>query len=172
MVDFVSFMSVFMIDVCVFVSLPLPIINLLLSMGADRTDCNSSWSDDFWSTYERNRIYNVFASCALVITRIWYTSEAKTLTLFLKTNCNTQDLRHRKTLHVAVFLTSTIYAIVVDFVVFAWTFDAPSVCGSDSKLARLLCDSVDTGLQSVFFLYCVNTIALIFSAALLTYNLK
>jgi hypothetical protein len=171
MVQKATFFAALMIDVCLFTSLPLPIVNLLLSGGIDQTDCNNSWSDDFWATYGRNRIYNVFASCSIILTRLWYTNEARTMMIYIDSECNTDNLRHRRNLHIVVLVVSFFYAISIDCVVFAWTFDALYICTSGNQLARVSCDTIDMGLNTVFYLYGVNIVILIISVTLVFYKL-
>jgi hypothetical protein len=165
----IVFLAALMIDVCLFTSLPLPIVNLLLSYGIDKTDCNNAWSDDFWATYERNRIYDVFASCSLLFTRLWYTNEARTMMIYINSECITDNLRHRKNLHIVVLVVSFFYAIAVDCMVFAWTFDVLPICTSGNQLTRVLCDTIDMGLHNVFYLYGLNVVILLISASLVFY---
>jgi hypothetical protein len=151
-----SSLTAWMIEICMLTSFPLPVLNLLLSMGATSPRCVGNTDSQFWAEYDQDRIYVAFLCAALVGTRFWYTAEARAL--YADENGTGR--------HTRACVCAFLYAVFIDVLVLTWTFGYTE-CSQSDVTVRSLCDAVPSSQGMAFYLYIVNVVVLWASAWLL-----
>jgi hypothetical protein len=143
------------IDLCVWMTVVLPSLAWTFEAGQAAPQCHAPFTH-FWSDYDLKRLYSMYMSIALIVTRMWYAVEAR-------------DALTNGAL-ATPYWTSAVYAFVVDVLTMTPTFAPNPVCASSDITLVLLCNTLPEISSISGVIYIANTALLVVSVALAVKN--